>query len=68
MKRETNNSEKRNYRITIIFKDQIMIEKFYREDIAKRTVANMKELFPGLFVAGAVEERHNTWEVIWTIN
>ena len=58
---------KRKYRITIIFKDQIMIEKFYREDIAKKTVTNMKELFPGLFVGGSVEEKHKTWKVIWTL-
>lgn len=59
---------KKNYRITIIFKDQIMIEKFYREDIAKKTVINMKELFPELFVGGAVEEKNKKWEVIWTLN
>ena len=62
------NETKRNYRITIIFKDQIMVEKFYREDIAKKTVTSMKELFPRLFVGGAVEEKHKTWEVIWAIN
>lgn len=45
-----------------------MIEQFYTEEIAKKTVANMKELFPGLFVGGAVEEKNETWEVIWTIN
>lgn len=60
--------KRRNYRITIIFKDQIMIEKFYREDIAKTTVTNMKELFPGTFVGGAIEEKHKTWRVIWTLN
>lgn len=59
--------KKRNYRITIIFKDQIMVERFYREDIAKKTVTSMKELFPGLFVGGAVEEMCKTWKVIWTL-
>lgn len=59
--------KRKNYRITIIFKDQIITEKFYREDIAKNTVASMKDLFPGLFVGGAVEEKDKTWKVIWTI-
>lgn len=59
--------KKRNYRITIMFKNQIMIEKFYREDIAKTTVANMKKLFPDSFVSGALEEKHKTWEVIWIL-
>ncbi len=57
---------KRNYRITIIFRDQIMTEEFYREDIAIKTVTNMKELFPGLFVGGAVEEKKEIWKVVWT--
>lgn len=58
---------KRNYRITIIFKDQIMVEKFYREDIAKKTVTNMKTLFPQLFVGGALEEKNKSWNIIWTL-
>ena len=45
-----------------------MIEKFCREDIAKKTINSMKELFPGLFVGGAIEEKHKTWKVIWTTN
>lgn len=67
MEKEDKRIGKKNYRITIIFKEQIMIERFYREDIAKTTVTNMKELFPKLFVGGAVEEKHKTWEVIWTL-
>ena len=59
--------KKKNYRITIIFRDQIMTERFYREDIAIRTVTNMKELFPGIFVSGAVEEKKGIWKVVWTL-
>ena len=44
-----------------------MVEKFYREDIAKKTVTNMKELFPKLFVGGALEEKSKGWNVIWTL-
>lgn len=59
---------KRNYRITLIFKDQIFIERFYREDIARKTVTSMKELFPGRFVSGAIEKKNEKWEVIFTLN
>lgn len=37
-KKETKTSEKRNCRITIIFKDEIMIEKFRYEYIARDTI------------------------------
>ena len=57
----------RNYRITIIFKDEIIVEKFETQAIAIKTVNNMKELFPKMFVGGAVEERRKKWEVIWTV-
>ena len=57
---------KRNYRITIIFKDEIIVEKFETQIIAMKTVINMRDLFPNIFVGGAVEERRKKWEVIWT--
>lgn len=65
MKKILNAGEK-NFRITIIFKDQVVVEKFFREDTAINTVKSMKELFPGLFIGGAVEEKKGKWEVIWT--
>ena len=68
MKKNVKIKERKNYRITIVFKDQIMIETFYREDIAMDTIKNMKNLFPGLFVGGAIEEKRNRWEVIWTLD
>ena len=61
------NEKRKNYRMTIITKNGIIIEKFYRPDIAKSTVTNMKELFPESFIGGALEEKHNKWEVIWTL-
>ena len=44
-----------------------MIEKFYREDKAIETVRGMKDLFPGLFIGGVVEEKCKSWNVIWTL-
>lgn len=58
---------KRNYRITIIFKDEITVEKFNTERIAKDTIRSMKELFPNLFIGAALEEKSKGWKVIWTL-
>ena len=58
---------KKNYRITIIFKDEIITERFSNEYIARDTLRNMKELFPNLFVGAALEEKNKGWHVIWTL-
>ena len=67
MRKETNNSEKRNYRITIIVKDEIIVERFQNEYIAKDTIRKMKELFPNTFIGGALEEKRKSWDVIWVL-
>lgn len=67
MEKDNKTSKKRNYRITIIFKDGITVEKFYEERIAKETIRSMKELFPSLFKGAALEEKSNRWNVIWTL-
>lgn len=67
MEKETKTSEKRNYRITIIFKDEITVEKFQNEYIARDTIKKMKELFPTLFIGAALEEKGKSWNVIWTL-
>ena len=64
MKKETS-SIKRNYKITIILKDEIIVERFETEYGAKKTIREMKELFPKLFIGGALEEKHKSWNVIW---
>ena len=58
---------KKNYRITIIFKDEITIERFETEFIAKETIKKMKMLFPNIFISGALEEKCRSWKVIWTL-
>lgn len=67
MKSENKPLEERNYRITILFKDAITVEKFYEERIAKETISNMKELVPSLFVGAALEKKNKSWDVIWTL-
>lgn len=67
MEKETKSSEKRNYRITIIFKDEVTVMRFQNEHIAMDTIKSIKELFPRLFVGGALEEKRKKWKVIWTL-
>lgn len=58
---------KRNYRITIIFKDEITVEKFETESIAMETIKRIKILFPNVFIGGALEKKEKSWRVIWTL-
>ena len=67
MEEETKAPEKRNYRITIILKDEIIVERFETERIAISTIEKMKELFPKSFFGGAVEKKGKGWKVIWTL-
>ena len=64
---ENKTSRKKNYRITIIFKDEITVEKFETEFIAMETIKRMKLLFPTIFIGGALEEKNKNWKVIWTL-
>ena len=65
MERKSEIGKRRNYRITIILKDEVIVERFYREDIAIKTVTSMQELFPELFVGGAVEKMDKKRKVVW---
>lgn len=72
MRKETNvisasATEKRNYKITIILKDEIIVERFETEFVAKKTIEEMKKLLPKAFVGGALEEKTKKWNVIWTL-
>lgn len=67
MEEKLNIEKKQNYKATIILKDEVIIEKFYRQGLAMETVATIRKLFPDLFVGGSVEEKRKRWEVIWTL-
>lgn len=58
---------KKNYRITIIFKDEITVERFETEFIAMETIKKMKILFPKIFIGGALEKKEKSWRVMWTL-
>ena len=64
---ENKTPKKKNYRITIIFKDEIVVERFETESIAIETIKKMKILFPNIFIGGALEEKYKGWKVVWTL-
>lgn len=64
---ENKTSKKKNYRITVIFKDEITIEKYETEFVAMETIKKMKILFPSIFIGGALEEKRQGWTVIWAL-
>lgn len=66
MEEKTYREKKRNYRITIIFTDAIIIEKFETQEGAMKTVNSMKELFADRFVGSAIEKKRKKWKIIWT--
>ena len=67
MMEENKTPKKKNYRITIIFKDEITIETFETEFIAMETIKKMKILFPRIFIGGALEKKGKSWKVIWAL-
>lgn len=68
MTEENKRIGKKKFRITIIFENEIMVEKFETQEGAIKTVNSMRDLFSNKFVGGAVEEKQKNWKVIWTAN
>lgn len=58
---------KKNYRITIIFKDGITVERFETEFVAMNTIKQMKALLPTIFIGGALEVKEKSWRVMWAL-
>lgn len=52
--------------MTIIFNNEIMVEKFETQEGAMKTVTSMRNLFPNMFIGAAVEIKRKKWKVIWT--
>lgn len=67
IKRSIKNPMIQNYRITVIFKDEVIKAKFNTKELAKITIEKFKELYPELYLSGALEEKSKRWEVIWTL-
>nr|DAX09185.1 MAG TPA: hypothetical protein [Microviridae sp.] len=58
---------KRNYRVTIIFRDAITVERFETEFVAMNTIKQMKVLFPTIFIGAALEVKEKSWRVMWAL-
>lgn len=58
---------KRNYRVTIIFKDGITVERFETEFVAMKTIKQMKVLLPTTFIGAALEVKEKSWRVMWAL-
>lgn len=56
-----------NYRITVIFEDEVIRVKFATKEVAKKAIEELKKLFPKKFMSGALEERGEWWKVIWVL-
>lgn len=58
---------KLDYRITVIFNDEVIRVKFATEEVAKSAIQELKKLFPDKYMSGALEERKEFWKVIWVL-
>lgn len=71
MEKQVKNSIKspmvQNYRITVIFKDEVIRVRFNTKELAKKTIEKFKELYPELYLSGALEEKRKRWEVAWVL-
>lgn len=60
--------EKRlNYRITVILQDEVITDKLSNQEVAINTIIGLRDLYPEIFIGGAIEKRGKKWEVIWTL-
>ena len=67
IKRSIKNPMVQNYRITVVFKDEVIRVKFNTKELAKSTIEKFKELYPELYLSGAIEEKRKRWEVTWVL-
>ena len=68
MEKQIKNPMVQNYRITVIFKDEVVRIKFNTKELAKITIEKFKELYPNLYLSGALEEKREKWRVIWVLD
>lgn len=56
-----------NYRITVIFRNEVIRENYTTREVAKKVIEELKKLFPKKFMSGALEERGLRWKVTWVL-
>ena len=67
MEKQIKNLMEKNYRITVIFKDEVIRTDFGTKEVAKTAIEKLKELNPKVYLSGALEEKRKRWEVIWVL-
>lgn len=67
MEEKSKTRKRLNYRITVILQDEVIIDKHSNQEVAINTIIKLRDLFPEIFIGGALEKRGKKWEVIWTL-
>lgn len=57
----------KNYRITVILKDEVRRTYFSTKEKARFKMEQLKELYPKSYIIGALEEKRKKWEVTWML-
>ena len=67
MEEKSTNRKRLNYRITVILQDKVITDKLSNQEVAVNTIIRLRDLYPEIFIGGALEKRGKKWEVIWTL-
>ena len=67
MEEKSTNRKRLNYRITVILQDKVITDKLSNQEVAVDTIIRLRDLYPEIFIGGALEKRGKKWEVIWTL-
>jgi len=67
MEEKSTNRKRLNYRITVILQDKVITDKLSNQEVAVNKIIRLRDLYPEIFIGGALEKRGKKWEVIWTL-
>lgn len=67
MERQIKNPREKNYRITVILKNEVRKTNFNTKEKARFKMEQLKKLYPKAYLIGALEEKREKWEVTWIL-
>lgn len=67
MEKKSTTRKRLDYRITVILQDEVIIDKLSNQEVAVNAIIRLRDLYPEIFIGGALEKRGKQWEVIWTL-
>lgn len=67
MGKQIKNPKEKNYRITVVLKDEVRRTNFNTKEKARFKMEQLKELYPKSYIIGALEEKRKKWEVTWIL-